>query len=147
MPSGDAFGSALAPRIEEVAATIHGGVLAVSVYDYLSGLSWAQNGDRWFHAASIIKVALLAAVFDAIDAGRFAAESRLHVRNRFLSAIDREPFRVDPSRDADAVVHAAVGRTMRVGDLARHMIVSSSNLAANLLFDLIGRDQARLSLE
>ena len=49
-------------------------------------------------------------------------------------------------RDADKEVHAAVGRTMRIGELARHMIVTSSNLATNLLVDLIHVDQAQQML-
>ena len=77
-----------------------GATMGVSVYDYLSGGAWCFNGDRWFHAASTIKVAVLLALFGAIDAGRFTLDSRLHVRNRFLSLVDRTPFRVAAGRDA-----------------------------------------------
>jgi beta-lactamase class A len=41
-------------------------------------------------------------------------------------------------RDADSEVQAAIGKTMRINDLATHMIVRSSNLATNLLLDLLG---------
>jgi len=134
-------------RIDDLARTIPDGALAVGVADYLSGFAYAYNGDRWFHAASTIKVAIFAAVFDAIADGRFTLDNRVHVRNRFLSAADGQPFRVQASRDADAEVHTAIGRTMRIGDLARHMIVTSSNLATNVLLDLIGRARARQSIE
>src|SRR6185295_18439567 len=40
----------------------------------------------------------------------------------------------------------SIGKTMRVGDLARHMIVRSSNLAANLLLDLVGVEATRAAL-
>jgi beta-lactamase class A len=83
------------------------------------------------------------ALFGAIDAGRFTLDSRLHVRNRFLSLVDGTPFRVAAGRDADKEVHASIGKTMRIGDLARHMIITSSNLATNLLVDLIKVDQAQ----
>jgi beta-lactamase class A len=63
-----------------------------------------------------------------------------------LSLVDRTPFRVSPGRDADKEVHAHIGKTMRIGDLARHMIVTSSNLATNLLVDLIKVDQAQQML-
>ena len=138
--------AALETRMAEVAAALPDGVLGAAVYDYLSGFTWSRDGGRWFHAASTIKVAILAAVFDAVDAGRLSLESRVHVRNRFLSVADGEPFRVPASRDADAEVHAAIGRTMRVGELARHMIVSSSNLATNLLLDVVGLPSARHAL-
>ena len=130
----------------EIAAALPDGVVGAAVYDYLSGFSWSREGGRWFHAASTIKVAILAAVFDAVDTGRLSLENRVHVRNRFLSAADGEPFRVPASRDADADVHASIGRTMRVGELARHMIVTSSNLATNLLLDVVGIAEARHAL-
>ena len=146
MPRTAAAFPTLESRIEEIAREVGGEGLAVSLYDYETGLQWSQRGDRWFHSASTIKVAVLLALFGAIDAGRFTLDSRLHVRNRFLSLVDRTPFRVTAGRDADKEVHAAVGKTMRIGDLARHMIVTSSNLATNLLVDLIKVDQAQQML-
>ena len=146
MPRTAAALPTLEARIEEIAREVGGEGLAVSLYDYETGLQWSQRGDRWFHSASTIKVAVLLALFGAIDAGRFTLDSRLHVRNRFLSLVDRTPFRVAAGRDADKEVHAAIGRTMRIGDLARHMIVTSSNLATNLLVDLIKVDQAQQML-
>ena len=136
----------LQARVVEIAGTLPEGALGVSVYDYLSGFTWQYQGGRWFHAASTIKVAVLAAVFAAIDGGRLSTENRVHVRNRFLSAADGLPFRVPAGRDADGDVHAAIGKTMRIGELARHMIGSSSNLATNLLLDVIGLETARDAL-
>lgn len=146
MPVTAAAFPTLESRIDEIAREIGADLLAVSLYDYETGLQWSQRGDRWFHSASTIKVVVLLALFGAIDAGRFTLDSRLHVRNRFLSLVDRTPFRVAAGRDADKDVHAAIGKTMRVGDLARHMIVTSSNLATNLLVDLIKVDQAQQML-
>ena len=120
--------------------------LAVSLYDYDGGSAWAWAGDRWFHSASTIKVAVLYALFGAVDAGRFTLDARLHVRNRFLSIVDGSPFRVLASRDGDREVHESIGKTMRIGDLARHMIVTSSNLATNLLVDLVGVEAAQQML-
>jgi beta-lactamase class A len=146
MPRTAAAFPTLESRIEEIALEVGGEGLAVSFYDYETGLQWSQRGDRWFHSASTIKVAVLLALFGAIDSGRFTLDSRLHVRNRFLSLVDRTPFRLSAGRDADKEIHASVGKTMRIGDLARHMIVTSSNLATNLLVDLIKVDQAQQML-
>jgi beta-lactamase class A len=138
--------SALETRIEQIAQET-ANELAVSIFDYETNLEWSRNGDRWFHSASTIKVAVLLTLFGAIEAGRFTLESRLHVRNRFLSRVDGTTFRVSVGRDADKTVHAAIGKTMRVGELARHMIVTSSNLATNLLVDLINLDRAQEMLK
>lgn len=123
------------------------GEIGVSFYDYHHRTGGGYHADRWFHAASTIKVPVLLGVFDAIERGRLQAYSRLHVRNRFLSAADGTPFRVDPARDSNAEVHAHVGRTLQVRELARHMIATSSNLATNLLIDLIGLNEIRDTLQ
>ena len=136
----------LEARLRAIGDRLPSGALGVSVYDYLSGLSWGFNDDRWFHAASIIKLAVLVAVFDAAEQGRFMLGSRLHVRNRFLSVADGLPFRIDSARDNDLEVHAAIGRTMQVRKLARRMIITSSNLATNLLLNLVGLEAARESM-
>jgi beta-lactamase class A len=145
--TADSLDAVLDARLREIAERLPAGALGVSVFDYLSGLSWSFNGDRWFHSASVIKLAVLLAVYDAAERGRFSLGSRLHVRNRFLSTADGRPFRVDSSRDADAEVHAAIGRTMQVRKLARRMIVTSSNLATNLLINLLGLQSAHDAME
>jgi beta-lactamase class A len=142
----DVLADQLDARLAAISAAASDITIGVSVYDYLSGIAWCCNGDRWFHAASVMKIAVLVAFFEAVDQGRFALNARLAVRNRFASAVDGVPFRVDPSRDSDAEVHAARGRTMRLRELAERMIVRSSNLATNLLVDLLGVDAINASL-
>src|SRR6266850_3621737 len=72
---------------------------AVAVRDYETGFLFAMNPDRRFHAASTIKVAILLAIGKAIDDGRIRLEDTLHIRNRFLSAVARAPFRIDADSD------------------------------------------------
>jgi beta-lactamase class A len=121
--------------------------VAVSVYDLSSGASLRYRADRWFHAASTIKVAILLGVYAAIQEGRFPAHARLHIRNRFSSAVDGEAFRVSPDRDGNSEVHAAIGKMLRIRELAFHMITTSSNLATNLLLELVGVATVQRALE
>ncbi len=107
----------LEERLQAVAADLPSGALGVSVHDHLSGRSWSVNGDRWFHSASVMKIAVLVALFDAVDQRRFTLDCRLHVRNRFLSVVD-----------GDADVRAAVGRTMRLRDLVTPAGVAVAHL-------------------
>jgi len=120
--------------------------LAVAISDFETGHDFAYHGDRWFHAASTIKLAVLLGVYGAIHRGDLLPQSRVHVRNRFLSAFDGTRFRVRVDRDANGEVHREIGRTLRVSELAEHMIASSSNLATNLLLDLIGLDTLQRTL-
>lgn len=128
----------LRDEIDHTARKSDARAVSVALHDSESGDELHYEGDRWYHGASTIKVAILLAVYGEIARGRLAPQSRLHVRNRFLSAYDGSPFRVLADRDADSGVHAAIGKTMRVNELALHMIATSSNLATNLLLDLIG---------
>jgi beta-lactamase class A len=120
--------------------------VAVAFHDYETRTAWSYRGDEWFHAASTIKVAVLIGVFGAIARGELALAARVHVRNRFLSVADGSSFRVGSSRDANGAVHREIGRTMKVAELARHMIVTSSNLATNLLVEVVGIDAIRGTL-
>jgi beta-lactamase class A len=133
--------------IGKIARDAGAAALAAAYFDYETDSSWSLHGDRWFHAASTIKTAVLVGVFAAADDGLFSLDSRLHVRNRFLSAADGSAFRVPSGRDANGEVHGAIGRTMKVRELALHMITTSSNLATNLLVDLAGVDYIRAVLE
>jgi len=137
----------LRQTIQKIGADANVHAIAVAAYDFEHHAAWSLNGDRWFHAASTIKVPVLLGVFDAIQQGRFQSYSRVHVRNRFLSAIDRSPFRVQSSRDANSDVHAAIGKMLMVRELAEHMIVTSSNLATNLLLEIVGLEQIQATLD
>ncbi len=116
---------------------------AVAVRDYETGLRFSLNGDRRFHAASTMKVGVLLALGKAVDEGRIDPADTLHVRNRFFSAVDKTPFRIDAESDGYPQLHRLIGRTAKVSDLAEWMIVSSSNLATNLLLDYLTVEYVR----
>ncbi len=136
-------GHSLRNRVLRIAREAGAEAVAVAYHDYETRTEWSYNGDAWFHAASTMKVPVLIALYACMAEGRLQPESRVHVRNRFLSVADGEPFRIEAGRDANSEVHARIGRTMRVRELARHMIVTSSNLATNVLVDLIGLEEIR----
>lgn len=138
---------ALHPRFDALERTTGAQSLAVAVYDTETNASFCRHSDRWFHAASTIKVAILLGVYASIHHGWLLTHSRLHVRNRFTSAVDGQPFRVVPDRDANSEVHDAVGKMMRISELALHMIATSSNLATNLLLDLVGLATVQRALD
>ena len=130
--------SSLKNAIEKIEKDSGAKAVAVALHDFESGFELHYNADRWFHAASTIKVPILLGVFAAIDRGDLLPHSRVHVRNRFLSVVEDIPFRVESGRDANSAVHNAIGKMMRVDELAYHMITTSSNLATNLVLGVIG---------
>lgn len=134
---------ALHARIDALATSSGAVAVGVALHDMATGEELHYEADRWFHAASTVKVAILLGVFAAIDRGELVPQSRVHVRNRFLSAFDGTAFRVLANRDSNSGVHEAIGKTMRVSELSLHMIATSSNLATNLLLDLVGIETVR----
>src|SRR4051812_12174337 len=149
-PSSSAHQEALdrvSERLARLERDSRARALAVAVHDTETGATLNYAADRWFHAASTIKVAILAGVYAAIHEGRWPPHARLHIRNRFFSAADGSLFRVTAERDANAEVHGAIGKMMRIRELAHHMITTSSNLATNLLLDLVGVETVQGVLE
>jgi beta-lactamase class A len=137
----------LQAKIETIEKESGAKAIAVALHDTETGLELHYKADRWFHAASTIKVPILLGVFAAIDRGDLLPHSRVHVRNRFLSVVENVPFRVESGRDANSAVHNAIGKMMRVDELAYHMITTSSNLATNLLLGVIGSDAVNRTLK
>ena len=112
--------------------------LGIAFYDRETTLQWAYNADAPFHAASTMKLAVLLAVQRQITRGELAPDAPVHVRNKFVSIVERRPYMLDVSRDGDPELYAHLGRTMTVDELAYHMITTSSNFATNLLVDVVG---------
>jgi beta-lactamase class A len=137
----------LAEELERLTAESKARASAVAVQDLESGFRFSLRGDRWFHAASTIKVAVLFAVFRAADEDRLQLDDSLHVRNRFISAADGSPFHLNPESDAMPELYELIGRTAKISVLAKEMISASSNLATNLLLDFVGVEYARKVLE
>ncbi len=111
--------------------------LAIAFYDGETTIQWSYNGDESFHAASTMKLAVLLGVFRLVHRGELGLDEPVHVRNKFTSIVDRQPFRLELG-GADAEVQALQGRTMTVHQLAYWMITKSSNFATNLLVDVVG---------
>jgi beta-lactamase class A len=133
----------LSQSCERIMSESKAAAYAVAVRDYETGFRFTMNADRRFHAASTIKVGILLAIGKAVDDGRIRLNDTLHIRNRFLSALDRTPFRIDAESDGYPQLHRLVGRTAKISDLAEWMIVSSSNLATNLLLAYLTVEEAQ----
>src|SRR5438094_3993757 len=112
--------------------------LGISFYDAQTTIQWSFNADHYFHAASTMKLAVLLGVFRQVERGELSLEAPVHVRNRFTSIVNQEPFMLDLEQDADPDVYGHLGKTLAVRELAYWMITKSSNLATNLLVDVVG---------
>jgi len=121
--------------------------LGISFYDAETTIQWSYNADHYFHAASTMKLAVLLGVFRQIDRNELNLDAPVQIRNRFTSIVNQEPFMLDLGRDADPDVYGHLGRTLTVRELAYWMITKSSNLATNLLVDVVGIQAIQQALD
>jgi len=131
------FGARLEPFFHRQGVTV-----AVAYRDLGTGATYFRNEDEVFHAASTMKVPVMMALFQAVDAGELRLTEPIAVRNRFQSIVDGSPFSLDPKEDGDPDLYQADGGYRPIEELIRRMIVRSSNLATNLLIDKIGASRA-----
>jgi len=121
--------------------------LGIAFYDSETTIQWSYSGDHYFHAASTMKLAVLLGVMREVARGDLTLDAPVHIRNRFTSIVNREPFMLDLARDADPDVYGHLGKTLSVRELAYWMITKSSNLATNLLVDVVGIANVQQALD
>ncbi len=114
--------SALEARIGDSGAEIVG----VYFYDLDTGDSLALNADVRLHAASTMK--------------------SIPIRNTFRSIADQSPYQLSLTDDSDSTPYARIGQRASVRELTELMITVSSNLAANVLIELVGAERVQHSM-
>nr|WP_255523862.1 serine hydrolase [Terrabacter sp. MAHUQ-38] len=90
------------------------------------------------YAASTMKLPLVVAAFRRVVRGELDLDAQIPVRGTFASVLDGSPFDLDETEDQDPVTWAAIGRTRTLRQLAEQAITHSSNIATNLLVDVVG---------
>jgi beta-lactamase class A len=145
-----AFASTLAPLESAIRERLsgEGGVYAIAVIDIETGRSLGVNDRLELHAASTMKVPVLLELYRQAAAGRLDLDAEISVRSRFRSIADASHFyELQPSDDSERALYSLVGRTTTLRDLARRMIVRSSNLATNILIDTLSAVQVQSTTE
>jgi len=105
------------------------GVVALAATHVESGRTWRHNEHLRMPSASLIKLPILAAFWQTVEAGRLDATERVHV--------SAETLRVEGTGVLKAL---APGLQPTWSDLATLMITVSDNVATNLIIDRLGLD-------
>lgn len=131
----------LAPRLAE---RVHASGAEVGLFfRTLDGRdSLSLSPDLRFHAASTMKVPVMIQLFRDADSGRVRMKGRIDVRRTFRSILDGSAYDLDPSADSDSSLYARVGGQATLRELVELMITRSSNLAANLLIEVVSAARA-----
>lgn len=91
-----------------------------------------------FHAASTMKVPVMIELYKQQEEGKLDLSDSIVLVNEFKSIVDGSPYSMDIGDDSDDVIYSKIGTTVSLNDLTYSMITVSSNLATNVLIELVG---------
>lgn len=110
------------------------GTWAIVLEDLSLGEKWELNGDELFYAASVIKVPIMAAVFNAVERGEFSLSDQIVLKEE------------DYVGGSGILQHFTTGTALSIQDIMMLMIIQSDNTATNILIDLVGIDSVVQSM-
>jgi beta-lactamase class A len=99
---------------------------------------WSHDAHAAHYAASTMKLPLVIAAFRRVARGELDLAQPVAVTSTFASVLDGSPFSLDADDDQDPETWAVIGGTCTLGELADRAITRSSNIATNLLVDVVG---------
>jgi beta-lactamase class A len=122
------------------------GVFGVAFKDLQTNQTLLINEKENFHAASTMKTPVMIEVFKQAKAKKFKLTDSILVKNEFKSIVDGSPFSLDISDDSADGMYKKIGTKMTIYDLTYQMIIVSSNLATNILIDLVNAKNANTTM-
>ena len=95
------------------------------------------NEHESFHAASTMKTPVMIEVFKQVQAGKMKLQDSILVKNEFYSIVDSSIYAMDIGEDSEEKLYDLIGQKQQLYDLMYDMITYSSNLATNIIIDLV----------
>jgi beta-lactamase class A len=96
------------------------------------------NVNENFHAASTMKVPIMIELYKQQREGLINLNDSIVLKNEFKSIVDGTPYSMDIGEDSDDDIYNKIGTNQKLYDLMYGMITVSSNLATNVLIELVG---------
>jgi beta-lactamase class A len=104
------------------------------------------NEHRMFHAASTMKTPVMIEVYKQVAAGKFKMDDGITIDTVFKSIVDSTTYSLSTSDDSEPELYTVVGQQRPISDLVYKMIILSSNLATNILIDVVGAKNVTQSM-
>lgn len=95
------------------------------------------NAHEDFHAASTMKTPVMIEVFKQASEGKFSLQDSLLVKNEFKSILDGSSYSMELGRDSGEHLYEQIGQKRSIETLVTDMIIYSSNLATNIIIELV----------
>jgi len=113
------------------------GTFAVAFKDLTTGDEILINEHELFHAASTMKTPVMVEVYKQVAEGKLSLNDSILIKNEFISIFDGSTFSISPTVDSDTLLYKEMGKKRTVYSLMYDMIIVSSNLATNLIIELV----------
>jgi beta-lactamase class A len=125
--------------LEKIKATLaqEKGVYAMAFIDLQTKDQLMLNEHENFHAASTMKTPVMIEVFKQQAAGKLSLQQMVTVKNEFKSIVDSSVYSLNASDDSQQELYKKVGTQLPLSELVYQMIILSSNLATNLIIDMV----------
>ena len=114
------------------------GFFALAVKDVASGREILINEREPFHAASTMKMPVMIEVFKQANEKRLALTDSILIKNEFKSIVDGSSYSLSRSDDSEQELYELIGQKRPLSSVMYQMIIASSNLATNIIIDLVG---------
>ncbi len=113
------------------------GIFAVAFKNLTSEEEILINEHDLFHAASTMKTPVMVEVYKQAAEGVFSLKDSILIKNEFKSIVDGSPYSLSVKDDSDTLIYKHLGEKRTVYSLMYDMIIISSNLATNLIVELV----------
>ncbi|MBK6947298.1 MAG: serine hydrolase [Haliscomenobacter sp.] len=95
------------------------------------------NEKEVFHAASTMKTPVMAEAYRQAANRKFKLSDSLTIKNEFKSIVDGSLFSLEVGVDSEEKLYQQIGEKASIYDLVYDMIIYSSNLATNIVIELL----------
>jgi beta-lactamase class A len=133
-------------RIEDYFKSV-AGTFAVAYYNLSTDEELLINDKETFHAASTMKTPVMIEVFKQEHLGIIKTDKQIIVENEFKSIVDSSVYSMDIGEDSGEELYKYIGQKRTVRELVFDMITVSSNLATNILIELVNPENIMTTMK
>jgi beta-lactamase class A len=106
----------------------------------------AIDADVRMHAASTMKVPVMMQLYLDHESGIRSLDSDVEVTRTFRSIVDGSAFDLPAGSDSDTTFYGRVGERVPIREVIDRMITWSSNLATNILIEVVDAERVTATL-
>lgn len=111
------------------------GNVGIYMKDLRTGRVWEYNADERFRSASLVKLPIMAAVFEKIESGALSLDTQIKLSRR------------DRVGGSGSLKWVPTGTSLSVMEIVYKMITESDNTATRMLIDKVGMDYLSSAFE